>query len=187
MLKNDCVLFKRKKKIPLCSTYLQRLLNKLDIYANIYWCVYRSYNVDLYYHQAHYFCIACPTTDFSTNFYADCFEPYTTGIPYVYSSLPVHNQLQIWEFNKCIVKLQEIFRGKRATRWFEYENTSPCVTRFEPLSMNRAWDEQLTSNLAIMYRSLAKEWGKEDCSFKTFYHFCLIFHCKVSKWSININ
>lgn len=40
------------------------------------------------------------------------FEPYTTGIPYVYSSLPMHNELQIWEFNKSIMKLQGIFNEK---------------------------------------------------------------------------
>lgn len=79
------------------------------LYINIYLCVYRSQDSGLCYHQAHPYCIACPTTEFSVDFSAEHFEPYTTGIAYIYSSLPMHSELQIWEFNKSIMKLQEIF------------------------------------------------------------------------------
>lgn len=59
------------------------------------------------------FLLQCPlTSKFLIHFSAEHFKPYTVGILYVYSSLPLRMELQILEFTKSIMKLQEILNEK---------------------------------------------------------------------------
>lgn len=57
------------------------------------------------------FLLHCPlTSKFWIHSSAEHFKQYTTGFLYVYSSMPLHMELQILEFNKGIMKLQEILK-----------------------------------------------------------------------------
>lgn len=149
------------------------------------------------------FSLHCPlTSKFWIQCSAEHFKPYTTQFLYVYSSIPLHMELQILEFNKCIMKLQEMLNEKLVFSepyhahnilyfWEENGDLSMKihngVTFLSILTMKRVWIKQIILNLAAA-RIFCKNWSKESkCTFRNIYHFCLIFHYKVSKSFININ
>lgn len=123
------------------------------------------------------FLLHCPlTSKFLIHFPAEHFRPYTAWFLYVYSSLPLHMELQILEFNKSIMKLQEILNEKLVFSelyhahnilyfWKENGDSSMkihnAVTFLRILTMKKVRIKQIMLSLAITRRFFAQTEAKK--------------------------